>query len=151
MTELKSSLKRKPSNNKRGYYKTTDCATPHYEEKIKYPRLSRDLNLAYFDRQYGEILKVPKTREVRRGLKERFLKVICTDNQELNYPPILETDAYLIREEAYLTISIVSKLFKYMGFVSKENPDYNSFQRFVVTMLRGLVEERYPQPWCTTD
>ena len=158
MTELKSSLERKPRKNKRGYYQTTDCATPHYEEKIKHPRLSSDLNFAYFDRQYGEILEVPKNREVRRGLKKRFLelhetaqkweilnyhlKVICTDNQELISPPVLETDAYLLREEAYLTISIVSKLFKYMGFVSKQNPDYNSSQRFIATMFRGLVERK---------
>ena len=96
MTELKSTLERKPENNKRRYYQTTDCETPHYEENIKQPRLSSDLNFAYFDRQYGEILEVPKNREVRRGLKERFLelhetaqkweilnyhlKVICTDN-----------------------------------------------------------------------
>ena len=158
MTKLKSSLERKPRNTKRGYYQTTDCATPHYEEKIKHPRLSSCLNFAYFDRQYGEILEVPKNREVRRGLKERFLelhettqkweilnyhlKVICTDNQEHISPPVLKTDTYLLREEAYLTISIVSKLFKYMGFVSKQNSDYNSFQGFIATMFRGLVERK---------
>ena len=47
-----------------------------------------------------------------------------------------------MREEAYLTIYIVSKLFKYMGFVSKQNPDYNSFQGFIATMFRGLVERK---------
>ena len=35
MTELKSTLEIKPENNKRGNYQTTDCATPHYEEKVK--------------------------------------------------------------------------------------------------------------------
>ena len=113
ITELKSTLERKPENNKTGYYQTTNCDTLHYEEKVKQPRLSSDLNFAYFDRQYGEILEVPKNREVRRGLKERFLelhetgqkweilnyhlKVICTDNQEHISPPVLETDAYLLR------------------------------------------------------
>ena len=63
MTELKSTLERKPENNKRGYYQTTDCDTPHYEEKVKQSRLSSDLNFAYFDRQYGEILEVPKNRK----------------------------------------------------------------------------------------
>ena len=127
VTELKGTLERKPRNNKRGCYQTIDCATPHYEEQVKHPRLSSDLNFAYFDRQYGEILEVPKNREVRRGLKERFLelhetaqkweilnyhlKVICIDNKEHISPPVLETDAYLLREEAYLTIFIVSKLF----------------------------------------
>ena len=158
MTELKSTLERKPENNKRGYYQTTDCDIPHYEGKVKQPRLSSDLNFAYFDRQCGGILEVPKNREVRRGLKERslelhetaqkweilnyHLKVICTDNQEHISPPVLETDAYLLREEAYLTISTVSKLFKYMGFVTKQSPDYNSFQGYISTMFRGLVERK---------
>ena len=73
MTELKSTLERKTENNKRGYYQTIDCDEPHYEERSKYPRLSSDLNFAYFDRQYGQILETPRNREVRRGLKEKFL------------------------------------------------------------------------------
>ena len=64
MTELKSTLERKTENNKRGYYQTIDCDQPHYEERIKYPRLSSDLNFAYFDRQYGQILETPRNREV---------------------------------------------------------------------------------------
>ena len=48
MTELKSTLERKPENNKRGYYQTTDCDQPHYEDKVKQPRLSSDLNFAYY-------------------------------------------------------------------------------------------------------
>ena len=158
MTELKSTLKRKTENNKRGYYQTIDCDQPHYEEKAKHPRLSGDLNFAYFDRQYGQILEVPTNREVRRGLKEKFLelhevaqkweilnyhlKVICTDNKEHISPPVLETDAYLLREEAYLTISIVHKLFKHFGFITKQSPDYNSFQGFISTIFRGLVERK---------
>ena len=158
MTELKSTLERNPENNKRGYYQTIDCDTPHYEDKVKQPRLSSDLNFAYFDRQYGQILEVPKNREVRRGLKEKFLelhetgqkweilnyhlKVICTDNQEQISPPVLETDAYLMREEVYLTISTVNKLFRHLGFITKQSPDYNSFQGYISTMFRGLVERK---------
>ena len=158
MTELKSTLERKPEKNKRGYYQTTDCDQPHYEDKVKQPRLSSDLNFAYFDRQYGQILEVPTNREVRRGLKEKFLelheaaqkweilnyhlKVICTDNQEHISPPVLETDAYLMREEAYLVISTVNKLFRRFGFITKQSPDYNSFQGFISTMFRGLVERK---------
>ena len=143
MTELKSTLERKTEKNKRGYYQTIDYDQPHYEERVKHPRLSSDLNFAYFDRQYGQILEVPTNREVRRGLKVKFLelhevaqkweilnyhlKVICTDNKEHISPPVLETDAYLLREEAYLTISIVHKLFKHFGFITKQSPDYNSF------------------------
>ena len=59
------------------------------------------------------------------------LKVICTDNQEHISPPVLETDAYLMREEAYRTISIVNKLFRHFGFITKQSPDYNSFQGFI--------------------
>ena len=158
MTELKSTLERKTENNKRGYYQTIDCDQPHYEERIKYPRLSSDLNFAYFDRQYGQILEAPRNREVRRGLKEKFLelhevaqkweilnyhlKVICTDNKEHISPPVLETDAYLLREEAYLTISIIHRLFKHFGFITKQSPDYNSFQGFISTTFRGLVERK---------
>ena len=125
---------------------------------MKQPRLSSDLNFAYFDRQYGQILEVSTNREVRRGLREKFLelheaaqkceilnyhlKVICTDNEEHISPRILETDAYLMREEAYLTISTVNKLFKHFGFITKQSPDYNSFQGFISTIFRGLVERK---------
>ena len=158
MTELKSTLERKPENNKRGYYQTTDCDQPHYEDKVKQPRLSSDLNFAYFERQYGQILEVPTNREVRRGLREKFLelheasqkweilnyhlKVICTDNEEHIFPPVLETDAYLMRKEAYLTISTVNKLFRHFGFITKQSPDYNSFQGFISTIFGGLVERK---------
>ena len=95
---------------------------------------------------------------MRRGLKEKFLelheaaqkweilnyhlKVICTDNQEQISPSVLETDAYLMREEAYLTISTVNTLFRHLGFITKQSPDYNSFQRYISTMFRGLVERK---------
>ena len=70
------------------------------------------------------------------------LKVICTDNQEQISPPVLETDAYLMREEAYLTISTVNKLFRHLGFITKQSPDYNSFQGYISTMFRGLVKRK---------
>ena len=73
MTELKTSLT-SPRSQKRGYYQTVECDDPHYENKVKHPRLSSNMNFAYFDKQYGEVLEVNKNREVRRGLKERFLE-----------------------------------------------------------------------------
>ena len=95
---------------------------------------------------------------MRRGLKEKFLElheaaqkweilnyhlmVICTDNQEQISPAVLETDAYLMREEAYLTISTVNKHFRHLGFITKQSPDYNSFQGYISTMFRGLVERK---------
>ena len=47
-----------------------------------------------------------------------------------------------MREEAYLVISIVSKLFKHFGFVSQQHPDYNSFQDLLATIFQGLVERK---------
>ena len=51
-------------------------------------------------------------------------------------------DAYLKREEAYLTIATVSKLFKHLEFVSQHHPDYNSFQDLITIMFQGLVERK---------
>ena len=48
----------------------------------------------------------------------------------------------LLREEAYLTISIIHKLFKHFGSITKQSPDYNSFQGFISTTFRGLVERK---------
>ena len=157
MTELKTSLT-SPRSQKRGYYQTVECDDPHYENRVKHQRLSSDLNFAYFDKQYGEVLEVNKKREVRRGLKERFLelhekaqkweilayhlKVICAENPEVEPLPDLENDAYLKREEAYLTIATVSKQFKHLEFVSQHHPDYNSFQDLITIMFQGLVERK---------
>ena len=47
-----------------------------------------------------------------------------------------------MREEAYLTISTVNKLFRHLGFITKQSPDYNSFQGYISTMFRGLVERK---------
>ena len=109
MTDLKGSLT-SPGSQKRGYYQTVECDEPHYETKTKHQKLSSSLNFAYFDKQYGEVLEVTKNREVRRGLKERFLElhekakkweilayhleVICTENPEFKSLPDPENDAY---------------------------------------------------------
>ena len=140
MTELKTSLT-SPRSQKRGYYQSVECDDPHYENKIKHPRLSSNLN-----------------RQVRKGLKERFLelhekaqkweilayhlKVICAENPEIEPFPDLENDAYLKKEEAYLTIATVSKLFKHLEFLSQQQPDYNSFQDLITIMFQGLVERK---------
>ena len=157
MTELKTSLT-SPRTQKRGYYQTVECDDPHYENRVKHQKLSSNLNFAYFDKQYGEVLEVSKNREVRRGLKERFLelhekahkceilayhlKVVCTENPEVEPLPDLENDAYLKREEAYLTIATVSKLFKHLEFVFQHHPNYNSFQNLITIMFQGLVERK---------
>ena len=157
MTELKTSLT-SSRTQKRGYYQTVECDDPHYETKVKHQKISSNLNFAYFDKQYGEVLEIGKNREVRRGLKERFLelhekaqkwevlayhlKVICAENSEVEPLPDLENDAYLKREEAYLIIATVSKLFKHLEFVSQHHPNYNSFQDLITIMFQGLVERK---------
>ena len=157
MTDLKTSLTSQGSQ-KRGYYQTVECDEPHYENKVKYQKLSSSLNFAYFDKQYGEVLENSKTREVRRGLKERFLElhemaqkweilayhleVICTENPEFEALPDPDNDAYQKREEAYLTIAMVSKLFKHLKVVSKHHPNYNSFQKLITIMFQGIIESK---------
>ena len=157
MTDLKTSLT-SPGGQKRGYYQTEECDEPHYENKVKYQKLSSSLNFAYFDKQYGEVLENSKNREVRRGLKERFLElhemaqkweilayhleVICTENPEFEALPDPDNDAYLKREEAYLTIATVSKLYKHLKIVSKHHPNYNSFQKLITIMFQGIIESK---------
>ena len=157
MTDLKTSLT-SPGGQKRGYYQTEECAEPHYENKVKYQKLSSSLNVAYFDKQYGEVLENGKNREVRRGLRERFLElhekaqkweilayhleVICTENPEVEALPDPDNDAYLKREEAYLTIATVSKLYKHLKIVSKNHPNYKSFQKLITIMFQGIVESK---------
>ena len=135
-----------------------ECDDPHYEDRVKHQKISSNLNFAYFDKQYGEVLEVNKNREVRRGLKERFLelhekahkweilayhlKVICAENPEVDPLPDWENDAYQKREEAYLIIATVSKLFKHLEFVSQHHPKYNFFQDLIKIMFQGLVERK---------
>ena len=157
MTDLKTSLT-SLGGQKRGYYQTVECDEPHYENKAKYQKLSSSLNFAYFDKQYGEVLENTKNREVRRGLKERFLElhakaqkweilayhleVICAENPELVSLPNPDNDAYQKREEAYLTIATVSKLFKHLKFVSKHHPNYQFFQKLITIMFQGMMENK---------
>ena len=70
------------------------------------------------------------------------LKVICAENPEVEPLPDLENNAYLKREEAYLTIATMNKLFKHLEFVSQQYPDYNSFQELMTIMFQGLVERK---------
>ena len=68
--------------------------------------------------------------------------MICAENPEVEPLPDLENDAYQKREEAYLTIATVSKLFKHLQFMSQHHPDYNSFQDLITIMFQGLVERK---------
>ena len=74
MIELKTSLT-SPRSQKRGYYQTVECDDPHYENKIKNPRFSSELNFAYFDRQYGEVLEVNKKQRSKKRFERKVLGV----------------------------------------------------------------------------
>ena len=128
------------------------------DSRGKQPRLSSKINLAYLDKQYGEILEVPKARQLRKGIRECFLEfheaakkwellnyhlqVICHENPEQNPLPALDSEVYLKREESYLMVSLILKMYKHMGLVQKHHADYKAFQSFLITIFQGLVERK---------
>ena len=100
--------------------------------------------MTYLDKQYGEILEVPRERQLRRGIRECFLElheaakkwellnyhlqVVCHENPELDPLPALDSEVYLKREEAYLMVSLIIKMYKHMGLVQKHHTDYKALQ-----------------------
>ena len=70
------------------------------------------------------------------------LEVICTENPEVEALPDPDIDTYLKREEAYLTIATVCKLYKHLKIVSKNHPNYKSFQKLISIMFQGIVESK---------
>ena len=67
MIELKDSIEGNPNSRKKSYYQTVSLERQIQENKGKQPRLSSEINMAYLDKQCGEILEVPKARQLRRG------------------------------------------------------------------------------------
>ena len=114
--------------------------------------------MAYLDKQYGEILEVPRERQHKRGIREHFLElheaakkwelltyhlqVLCHENPELDPLPALDSEVYLKREEAYLMVSLIMKMYKHMGLVQKQYTDYKAFQSFLSTIFQGQVERK---------
>ena len=86
-------------------------------------------------------LKLPEKAQ-KWEILAYHLKVICAENPEIEPLPDLENEAYLTREEAYLTIATVRKLFKHLEFVSQQQPDCNSFQDLITIMFQGLIERK---------
>ena len=100
MMELRDSIEGHPTSRKRAYYQTVSSDREEQDRKGKQPRLSSETNIAYLDKQYGEILEVPRKRQLRRGIRECFLElheaemkwellnyhlqVICHENPELD-------------------------------------------------------------------
>ena len=70
------------------------------------------------------------------------LQVICHENCELGPLLALDSDIYLKREEAYLMVSLILKMYKHMGLVMKQHADYKAFQSFLSTIFQGLVKRK---------
>ena len=105
MIELRDSIEGNPHPRKRTYYQTVSSEKKQQDRKGKQPRLSSEINPAYLDKQYGDILEVPKARQLRKGIREHFLElheaakkwkllnyhlqVICHEDPELDPLPAL--------------------------------------------------------------
>ena len=68
------------------------------------------------------------------------LQVICHENPELDPLPALDSKVYLKREEAYLMVSLIMKMYKHMGLVQKHHTDFKAFHSLLSTIFQGLVE-----------
>ena len=158
MTKLRDSIEGHPNSRKRTYYQTVSSTKEEQDRKVKQPRLSSEINLAYLDKQYGEILVASKTRQLRKGIREHFselheaakkwellnyhLQVIYHENPELDPLPASDSEVYLKREESYLMVSLILKMYKHMGLMQKHHTDYKAFQSFLSTIFQGLVERK---------
>ena len=158
MIELRNNIEGNPNTRKRTYYQTVSSEMQQKDNRDKQPRLSSEINLAYLGKQYGEILEVPKARQLRKGIRECFLEiheaakkwellnyhlqVICHENPELNPLPALDSEVYLKREVSYFMVSLILKMYKHMGLVMKHHTDYKAFQSFLSTIFQGLVERK---------
>ena len=147
MMELRDSIEGNLTSRKRAHYQRVSSDREEQGRRGKQPRLSSEINMAYLHKQYGEILEIPRKRQLRRGIRECFLElheaakkwelltyhlqVICHENPELDPLPALDSEVYLKREEAYL-----------MGLVQKYHTDYKAFHSFLSTIFQGLVERK---------
>ena len=137
MMELRDSIEGNPTSRKRAYYQTITSDREVQGRRGKQPRLSSEINMAYLDKQYGKILEVSREKQLRRGIREHFLEldeaakkwellnyhlqVICHENPELDSLPALDSEIYLKREEAYLMVSLILKMYKHIGLVQKQH------------------------------
>ena len=87
MIELRDSIEDNPNYRKRTYYQTVSSEKKQQGKRGKQPRLSSEINLAYLNKQYGEILEVPKARQLRKGIREHFLELheAAKKRELLNY------------------------------------------------------------------
>ena len=157
IADLRDSIEGNPRSGKRTYYQTVAADCPVEDEKRKEPKISSELNFSYFDKQYGEILDVQRNRQLRKGKKTGFvelhrsgrkweilnyhMQVICKENNALKTTVVQDLEDYAEREEAYLMIAFLFKMFKRMDLVNEIQPDYKHFQTLLSTIFQGIVEK----------
>ena len=111
------------------------------------------MNFSYFDKQYGQILDVQRNRQLRKRIRTRIvelhksgrkweilnyhMQVICKENDVMKTTTGQELEAYAEREETYLMITVLLKMFKRMDLVNENHPDYKHFQALLSTIFWG--------------
>ena len=158
ITDLKDNIEGNPRSRKRTYYQTVAADYLAEDERRKQPKISSEMNFSYFDKQYGEILDVQRNRQLRKGIRTRFvelhksgkkwellnyhMQVICKENKVMKMTVGQDVEDYAEREEAYLMIAVLFKMFRRMDLVNEAQPDYKHFQTLLSTIFQGIVEKK---------
>ena len=75
VADLRDSIEGNPRSRKRTYYQTVAVDYLVEDERRKQPKISSEMNFSYFDKQYGEILDVQRNRQLRKGIRTRFVEL----------------------------------------------------------------------------
>ena len=75
VADLRDSIEGNPRSRKRTYYQTVAADYLVEDERRKQPKISSEMNFSYFDKQYGEILDVQRNRQLRKGIRTRFVEL----------------------------------------------------------------------------
>ena len=158
ITDLKDNIEGNPRSRKRTYYQTVAADYLAEDERRKQPKISSEMNFSYFDKQYGEILDVQRNRQLRKGIRTRFvelhksgkkwellnyhMQVICKENKVMKMTVGQDVEDYAEREEAYLMIAVLFKMFRRMDLVNEAQPDYKHFQTLLSTIFQGIVGKK---------
>ena len=158
ITDLKDNIEGNPRSRKRTHYQTVAADYLAEDERRKQPKISSEMNFSHFDKQYGEILDVQRNRQLRKGIRTRFvelhksgkkwellnyhMQVICKENKVMKTTVGQDVEDYAEREEAYLMIAVLFKMFRRMDLVNGAQPDYKHFQTLLSTIFQGIVEKK---------
>ena len=158
ITDLKDNIEGNPRSQKRTHYQTVAADYLAEDERRNQPKISSEMNFSYFDKQYGEILDVQRKRQLRKGIRTRFvelhksgkkwellnyhMQVICKENKVMKTTVGQDVEDYAEREEAYLMIAVLFKVFRRMDLVNEAQPDYKHFQTLLSTIFQGIVEKK---------